>query len=58
MATQLAPVLRKPTQPSASVRVLDDATTVDVRAFARQFVSVMLELEGVTTTPAKIAEAS
>lgn len=58
MATQLKPQPIVAERPSTSVRVLDDASTVDVRAFARQFVSVMLAIEGVTTTPAKIAEAS
>jgi hypothetical protein len=56
MATQLAP--QKPRrQPPAGVQVLDDESTVELRVFARHYVSILLQLEGVGVTPATIADA-
>lgn len=59
MATQLIPLLQPgPRDPvPANVVVEDDASTVELRAFARHYVSVLLELEGVRVTPATIADS-
>jgi hypothetical protein len=57
MATQLAPQRTSAAQSAPEIRKLDDASTADVRAFARHYVSVLLELEGVRVTPATIADA-
>ena len=43
-------------RPPAVLAERADAT-IDVRAFARSYVSVLLELEGVRITPTAIAEA-
>lgn len=40
------------------VQVLRSEQTVDARLWARQYVSVLLALEGVSVTPTAIADAS
>lgn len=56
MATQLAP--QKPRRdPAPGVAIVNDESTVELRVFARHYVSILLELEGVKVTPATIADA-
>lgn len=56
MATQLAPDQPR-RDPAPGVAIVDDESTVEVRAFARHYVSILLDLEGVRVTPATIADA-
>ncbi len=55
MATQLQHESPPPRQPA--VQVLDDVAAADVRAFARHYVSILLDLEGVRVTPSTIADS-
>lgn len=56
MATQLTP--QKPrAQQRAGVQVVEDESTVEMRVFARHYVSILLDLEGVRIAPATIADA-
>jgi hypothetical protein len=47
-----------PRRPRPRVQVREEEATVDVRAFACQFVAVLLANEGITLTPTQLAEAS
>lgn len=50
----MAPVPRRPREPLAAVHYADEP--VDVRAWARTYVNILLSLEGVALVPAPITE--
>lgn len=56
MATQLQPQRQRPAAAPANVDVHEDESTVELRVFARHYVSIILGLEGVQVTPATIAD--